>query len=476
MDNLDRLSADKANRDWFTISVDTLRAWGVLALVLVLGLGAYGAYRRWNQSDLERRAKELIAEASNLRRQLEDDPARTTLADLWRDACEHLDSATVALNEQKFEVAVRDANWARNSFVAIDGSSGGTGKADATFGTVVGNVEFRRGQSETWQEARQHTVLYDGDRIRSHEGTAEVRSEDGTQYTLRPHTQLVIRAKSARNPVSTIGMEYGWVDLATTRFGSQVETPTAEARVADRSEAMVTYDADTKVGRFAAFRGGVAVKANAGEERAIAAMEQVTQRGDRLSAVQALPPAPELDAPADRLLLDLDRTAEVQLRWSEPATGAGYGLEVARDRLFNDKVLEVPKRTKPSARLGLRAEGTYYWRVQSINGAGVRGPWSAIRMFRVHKDERLDSSADTTPPELHLEKVRPYGNIFLIGGRTEPGCTVRVNGEPVDVSADGSFTKTIQIDREGWNQLEIRARDAAGNEVSTHRRVLVEIP
>lgn len=476
MDNMDRLSTDKANRDWFTVSVDTLRAWGVLALVLLLGLGAYGAYRLWNQSDLERRAKELIAEASNLKRQLEDDPARTTLADLWQDACEHLDSASLALTEQKFEVAVRDANWARNSFVAIDGSSGGSGKPDATFATVEGNVEFRRGQSETWQEARQHTVLYDGDRIRTHEGSAEVRSEDGTQYTLRPHTQMVIRAKSARNPVSTIGMEYGWVDLSTTSAGSQVTTPAAEARVADRSEAMVSYDAETQVGRFAAYRGELAVKSSSGDERAVAAMEQVTQRGDRLGATQTLPPAPSLESPADRLLLDLDRTAEVQLRWAEPVGGASYGLEVARDRLFNDRVLEAPKRGKPSARLGLRAEGTFYWRVQSVTPAGVRGPWSPIRMFRVHKDERLDAAADTTPPELHLEKVRPYGNIFLVSGRTEPGCTVRVNGETVDVSADGSFTKTIQIDREGWNQLEIRARDAAGNEVSTQRRVLVEIP
>lgn len=476
MDNLDRLSTDKANRDWFTISVDTLRAWGVLALVLVLGLGAYAAYRRWNDRDLERRANETLFEASNLKRQLENDPARASFGELWRSACSDLDAANGAFGEHKFELAGRFARAARNSFEAIRSNAGTSGKADATFSTVEGVVEYRRAQSETWEEAKEHTVLHDGDRIRTDRGSAEVRLEDGTQFTIRPGTQMVIRAKSAKNPVSTIGMEYGWIDLSTTREGSQVSTPTADARVADRSEAMVSFDADTQVGQYAAFKGEVEVKSKSGEARSVEAMEQVTQRGERLGAAEPLPPPPGLEAPEDNLLLDLDRISDLQLRWSERVPGANYGLQIARDRLFNDKVLDVPKRTKTSARIGLRAEGTYYWRVQTVSPAGVRGPWATPRTFRVHKDERLGTTVDTTPPELRLEKVRPYGNIFLVGGRTEPGCTVRINGEQVDVSADGSFTKTIQIDQEGWNQLEIRARDAAGNESATHRRVFVDIP
>ena len=479
MDHLDRTSAAKQNRDWFTISVDTLRAWGVLALVVVLGLAGYAAYKRWNLSDLERRANEMIADASNLKRQLEANPGRSAYPELWTAGSERLGGALTALGEQDFEQAMGQARQSRNSFEALLSSlaSAGGGKGDATFSTVEGTVEYRRGQSanQSWEEAKERTVLHDGDSIRTAEGSAEVILADGTQYTVRPNTQLVIRAKSARNPEPAIGMEYGWVDLATSRQGSRVSTPGAEARVGDRSEAMVTYDADTQVGQYAAYTGGLEVQAKNGDARTVEPMEQVTLRGNRLGAPERLPPAPEHEAPVDSVLLDLDRTAELQLRWAEAVPGGSYGLQIARDRLFTDRVVDVSKRAKTSARLSLRAEGTYYWRVQSISSGGGRGPWSDARTFRVHKDQGLDGAADTSPPELALERVKRYGNIFLVGGRTEPGCSVRVNGEPVDVGADGSFTKTIQIDKEGWNQLEVRARDAAGNEASAHPRVFVEI-
>ena len=58
--------------------------------------------------------------------------------------------------------------------------------------------------------------------------------------------------------------------------------------------------------------------------------------------------------------------------------------------------------------------------------------------------------------------------------RTEPGADVEVNGESVAVAADGSFTKTVQLGREGWSFVEIRARDASGNETLRRQRVFVE--
>jgi hypothetical protein len=45
----------------------------------------------------------------------------------------------------------------------------------------------------------------------------------------------------------------------------------------------------------------------------------------------------------------------------------------------------------------------------------------------------------------------------------------------VQVDADGAFTKTIQITKEGWSFIEVRARDAGGNETVVSPRVFVEI-
>jgi len=66
------------------------------------------------------------------------------------------------------------------------------------------------------------------------------------------------------------------------------------------------------------------------------------------------------------------------------------------------------------------------------------------------------------------------GNLFLIFGRTDPGAIVTVNAEPADVEPDGSFKKTITIEREGYSTLVIKAVDAGGNETVRPVRVFVE--
>ncbi len=83
---------------------------------------------------------------------------------------------------------------------------------------------------------------------------------------------------------------------------------------------------------------------------------------------------------------------------------------------------------------------------------------------------------DDTPPELDLDDVKSYGSIFIVAGRSEPGAQIEINGEPVKVAADGAFTKTVQLSKEGWSFIEIKARDSWGNETSRRHRVFVENP
>jgi hypothetical protein len=64
----------------------------------------------------------------------------------------------------------------------------------------------------------------------------------------------------------------------------------------------------------------------------------------------------------------------------------------------------------------------------------------------------------------------------MVAGRSEPGARIEVNGEQVKPNADGSFTKPVQLTKEGWNIIEVRARDAWGNETVRRQRVFVEAP
>ena len=78
------------------------------------------------------------------------------------------------------------------------------------------------------------------------------------------------------------------------------------------------------------------------------------------------------------------------------------------------------------------------------------------------------------PPELSVLPPQQMGNLFLIFGKTESGALVTVNAEPADVAADGSFKKTITIERDGYAMLVIKAVDASGNETIRRMRVFVE--
>ena len=56
----------------------------------------------------------------------------------------------------------------------------------------------------------------------------------------------------------------------------------------------------------------------------------------------------------------------------------------------------------------------------------------------------------------------------------QQGAIVTVNAEPADVEPDGSFKKTITIERDGYSMLVIKAVDAAGNETVKPLKVFVE--
>jgi len=98
------------------------------------------------------------------------------------------------------------------------------------------------------------------------------------------------------------------------------------------------------------------------------------------------PAAPALLAPANGASV----TAPVTLAWSAvippdpPSQNGGYNWEISSSSTFATVVLRdstFPSVTQES--VGGLAAGTYFWRVQAVDGAVVVGPWSAIRSFVV---------------------------------------------------------------------------------------------
>lgn len=478
---MERSFIDPKTRDWYSVSVDTVRAWGmVLGLAAVLVVGFFG-YRHWERQELERRASDVISECRLLVSRLQGDDVLEEFRNEFRSAVETLSTASTALGRGELERALELGGRSREILLSIFEATGSRrdGVGRAQFISVQGRVEYRRGEGGSWEDARARVVLYTGDHVKTaSNGSAEILFRDGTLYTARPDTQLIVsRSHTAAGTPGeqAIRMDYGWVNLNTpARQSGKVSTPDAEARVSGESEATVTYDAGSRTGWFATYRGEMEVAAAGGQARRLEALERLEQEEGRLAEPEPLPGPPPLSAPEDNVEIDLDRMEELELVWEPIPGAAGYALQVSRNHLFVDNVIEVEDRQRPRATLGLRGQGVFQWRVAARGPGGDLGPWSTPRKFRVSAVRRAEAGGDDRPPELELEQVRAYGSIFIVGGRAEPGSFVEVNGEPVQVAADGSFTKTIQVTKEGWSFLEVRARDAGGNETVVNPRVFVE--
>lgn len=466
-------------KDWYTVSVDTLKGWGIFLSLLALAGVGYLAWRHWERRALEREARAVLEDASRLVAQVQEAQGAGTFEVEYGEAWRSLETGRAELAAGRFPESLAAGRRSRAlSQSILDALRDRRLSGEAQFIAAQGGVEYRRGDRGEWEEARARLVLHSGDYVKtSASGSAEIVFLDGTLYTVRPNTLfLVTRTRSASGEPGeqAIAMQYGWVNLNTSQRGSRITTPRAEARVAQQSEAVVAYDEKSATGRFAAFRGALDVAAAGGLERRVGTLQQVVQTGDLLSEPKALPPAPQPVQPTEKFEVSIDATRTLSLAW-EPVAGAPrYALQVARNRLFVDNVIDVDARAKTSASLGLRGPGSFLWRVAAVSREGLQGPWSAPRSFRVVAARNPGGEGDRIPPPLEIDEVQSYGSIFIVGGRTEPGAVVIVDAEQVAVAADGSFTKTVQLAKDGWSFVEIKARDVAGNETVRRRRVFVE--
>jgi hypothetical protein len=472
----------RAGKDWYSVSVDTIRSWGLLLVILVMVVVGFFVWRAWDRQSLERNAAAVIQESGRLLERLRTEKKVTNFATEYATAQGGYGEAQTRFASRDFRGAFESAQRCRAMLLSIlDALALRGGAGQAQFIQVEGEVEYRRGDAGDWQEARSRVHLQPGDYVRTADkGSAEIMFVDGTLYTVRPNTQFIVSMGSAAaggSTEQTIEMEYGWVNLSTSeKSGSNVKTPGAMARVQQDSDAFVSVDKDSNQGRFGALRGTMELASKGGLTREVKSLQQVVQTGDLLSDPKPLPAPPQATEPADNLGLDLEQTKKLVLAWTPVPGASRYALQVSRNHLFVDNVIDAENRTRTRATLGVRGEGTFQWRVAAYGPDGL-GPWSPARRFRVASSRGASGEKkDTTPPTLDLDDVKTYGSIFFVAGRSEPGARIQVNGELVKTTIDGSFNKPVQLTKEGWNIIEIRALDAWGNETVRRHRVFVENP
>jgi hypothetical protein len=463
--------------DWFVIPIERIRQAAVLAVIIAVGAGAgYFLYTRTRKSPEEKArteiasAVEMLGHASSSPTSARPGSAIAQARDLLRTAEESFQKKNF---DESFRLAVESESYSRRAVSA----SGTEESGDASFIFVEGDVSVQTAGRSTFEPARQREALYDGDFIKTgRTGSAEIMFSDGTLYTVRPGSLFEVRrATSADVSGSQVKMVSGALNVYTSGSTSTVATDTATASIDKRSRVAVDVEAGEKT-QVTTFRGRTTV--SSGRDTVVLNDREkvvATGQGRAISAKEVVPDSPLLLLPADNRIYDLKTGDLIELKWSPVGKAARYRMQISRSRLFvpDSTEVDLDDRIETTARVKVSREGSYYWRVAALNADSNASDWSLVRRFKM-LTEAPRLVAGGQPPRLTVSSPQQMGNLFLIYGKTDPGAIVTVNAEPADVEPDGSFKKTITIERDGYSMLVIKAVDAAGNETVKPLRVFVE--
>jgi hypothetical protein len=188
---------------------------------------------------------------------------------------------------------------------------------------------------------------------------------------------------------------------------------------------------------------------------------------------QVLPAVPTLLAPQHQTEITYpDPTrATTLLIWKAVPAAASYHVMLDYSAYFNRPIVDRGGISDSSVQLRGLDTGKYYWRVAAVDKSGVEGAFSEFARFTVVRRGGPGASGGPPPP-LVIQELELRTNILQVKGRTEPGATVTVNGQRVDVQGDGSFNEFITLDKPGRQFVVVRAIGLAGG-VNEQRRPVV---
>ncbi|MCY9660127.1 S-layer homology domain-containing protein [Paenibacillus chondroitinus] len=96
---------------------------------------------------------------------------------------------------------------------------------------------------------------------------------------------------------------------------------------------------------------------------------------------------------------------------------------------------------------------------------------NVIQLFSTNAQGDITASSvrvisDTTVPDLKVESARTTSDqqAVIVKGMAEPGSTVTINEEPIDVQTSGAFEKSIPMEGYLSKPIVVTAKDIAGNE------------
>lgn len=354
----------------------------------------------------------------------------------------------------------------RGQLQLADADDDGIGRFVAYLADVRRDVKIREADSVVWSRASEGFSVHNRDAVQTF-SDSRARVDFTTDNELRiAQNSLVIFRSGASDPflerreAAVVVLDGELSGNVNAEYGAfPVELPVG--LVILKTEQDSKDDVNFRVGvnpdkssTIAVYSGQADINI-AGEHYSIPANKGLTISEDgNTTGVRGLPTLPFVQSPNHNSVETyLDLPPRVKFRWSAVANAQNYRFEMAKDRNFDEILVDdvLPRPTFTHSNL---APGDYYWRVSALSG-WVQGPASAPRRLRITRD--------SDAPFLEIEAIKklPAGG-YALRGRTTDAAKVYVLGQPVKTSTDGRFEYFFDPEP-GTRSIVVEAIDAVGN-------------
>jgi hypothetical protein len=362
--------------------------------------------------------------------------------------------------------------------------AGGTAKAgsanlqQAHITALDGTVRVKKAGSNSWVTADYNVPLEKGDVVQTgNEGMAKIVFNDGTNYTVKQDSLIVIEENSANDQQQTsvaVAVSTGTVDLSTATYvqgsKSQVTVAGATASLAPDSAAQVRNDPKADQHEILVKKGSGEITRN-GETVHLSDWEKVAfqAQSPRMAKLKEIgPPTPI--SPANMMpIFASGETKPVEFSWTQMANAVGYRLRISRNPYFSSTIVDRKVSTADVIVSGLN-EGAYYWVVQSYDASEKESMESQKNRFTI-----IPKGKTTEGINLEVDPFTQHGHVIELTGKTEAGARVMVNGREVPVvGMDGSFHYFMPPLPQGESVITITAQNSKGGVNTLQKKIVIQ--
>src|SRR5262245_8154341 len=320
----------------------------------------------------------------------------------------------------------------------------------ARFTALEGDVKVKASGKEIWAPATIKFKLNTGDVIQTAQraGAEITFTATNNVVRIRPDSVVLMGDPAA-------GSKAAWkVESGKVNFEVQQQTEISSPNV--RTVAMVGAEGNIDITEggdtgIRIFKGSAQVQTSQGDRLTLRENEGLkVDRTGKAGQKLPLPGVPTGVAPPSQAELPYKKPpgATTTLTWNAVPGVETYRVamdyNVTQANLLLAAALDAPGVTDTNHELRGLDPGKYFWRVAAVNKEGFEGAYSRVSTFSVLKPAPVAVATPDEGPALTVDPVAVLDAVLQVRGRTRPGTAVTVDGLPVKVQADGSFSEFVK--------------------------------